>query len=370
MASQYSGHIVFVAGFPQTAQPWKQQCSWYRVIGPGQALNRHGFRVDFLLIEQAGRIGEILGRHPVNGVILHRGSDGPQFERLRAETANAHVPLFYDLDDNVIDEAALEDARHLRNLSSAQCRGIRDWVRTNIDCLSQCDGALLATDELCRVASRHNPQARVARNFLPDFYIGDGRPRSRRATEKQLRIFYGPGSLEHGVYIGAIADSIARVMQRFKETVLFLGGGLPVPHCLKRFRDRVIVIPKLQPEIYFRTLACMDVAIAPLPADLFSSSKSWVKVLEAAANGCVWVASATPEYSRFSSLTGSGVLAGDAEWTEKLTGVVQDFGRLQTEAIERYPGIRRGFSMEANVGEYLKQMDLQAARRAVPASEA
>lgn len=362
MFMESAGHIIFVVGMPQSSRPWQQQCVWYRVIGPGQALREIGFRVDYLCSDEDQRLSQLLDLHRVDRIILHRGSDEPWLQSLRKVATSQAVPLWYDLDDNLIDPTAIEDAAHLRHLEPTVIRGIQNWTRANISCLRQCDAAIFSTEALRVLGANYNTNSRVARNYLPVFYLKHAGER-RRSTEQKIRLYYGPGSREHQTYFDFIASALSKTMRDFPRTHLFIGGGLAIPEVLRRLQTRITVLPRLRPEVYFRCLQLMDIALAPLPDDGFSSAKSWIKVLEAAAGGCVWVGSDQSSYREFRDATGTGFLAGECDWVEQLRCVLEQFDYLNRDAERRSLEICERFNMSARVGEYLAILGMPEGER-------
>src|SRR5581483_3550880 len=242
-------HILFVLGLPQASRPWQQQCVWYRVVGPGQALQGAGCRVDYVHLEEQRRVHALLSAHAVDAVVLHRGSSGASFQQLREETRKCGVPLWYDLDDNIIDPDAIQHASHLAHLDTGTIRDIQDWTRLNIACLAACDGGLFSTAILRDIGLRHNTDSRLVPNFLPAFYSGET-AEQRPREDLKIRIYYGAGSLEHRVHFDLIAEPLAQVMCNFPQTELYIGGGLEVPRILNSLGSRVVQLPWMRPEIY------------------------------------------------------------------------------------------------------------------------
>lgn len=350
-------HILFVLGIPQPSRPWQQQCVWYRVLGPGQALQAAGCRVDYAYLEETQRIHSLLTTSAVDAVVLHRGTIGPCFSALREETRTSAVPLWYDLDDNIIDPQAIETASHLAHLDSATIRAIQDWTRTNIACLAECDGGLFSTPMLRDIGMRHNGNSRLAPNFLPAFYVGLTE-RCGPRQDRNIRIYYGPGSIEHKVHFDLVAGALPCIMREFPAIEFYIGGGLEPPGSLEEFGSRVTKLPRVRPEMYYRTLQWMDIALAPLAADSFSASKSWIKVLEAASAGCIWIGSDQSDYREFRALTGTGHLVAAEGWDGAFRSVLKEFLPERQRALERRQLIREGFSIASHTGEYLGTLGL------------
>ena len=156
--------VLYLVDIPREHRPWQQQCVWYRVIGPGKALEADGHRVMYLLMDDEPRWEALLQQRACDIVILHRGQSSAHFDRLRELTRQQSIPLCYDVDDNIICGAALSGASHLSNLSEARLREIDRWADSNGECMRACDAALLATAELEAVASGSDA---IHRTVLP-----------------------------------------------------------------------------------------------------------------------------------------------------------------------------------------------------------
>ena len=350
-------HILFVVGIPQPSRPWQQQCVWYRVLGPGQALQSVGCRVDYVYLEEIQRIRLLLTEYPVNAVVLHRGAVGPGFSALRDQTKACAIPLFYDLDDNIIDPEAIEAASHLKHFDGPTIRAIQDWTRTNIACLEECDGGLFSTPSLRDIGLRHNPNSKLARNYLPAFYLGMREPFVKRRDAK-LRVYYGPGSIEHKIHFNQVATVLPEIMREFPAVEFYMGGGLEPPNNMEEFAYRMISLPIVRPEIYYRTLQLMDIALAPLALDRFSEAKSWVKVLEAASAGCIWIGSDQSDYREFNALTGTGHLVSGEDWASAFRSVLKHFLPERRRALESRQFIREQFSITSHTADYLSTVGL------------
>jgi len=114
----------------------------------------------------------------------------------------------------------------------------------------------------------------------------------------------------------------------------------------------------VRPEIYYRTLQLMDIALAPLALDRFSEAKSWVKVLEAASAGCIWIGSDQSDYREFNALTGTGHLVSGEDWASAFRSVLKHFLPERRRALESRQFIREQFSITSHTADYLSTVGL------------
>lgn len=322
--------VLYLVDIPREHRPWAQQCVWYRVIGPGKALESRGHRVMYLLLEDLPRWQSVIEQRGCDIVILHRGGASECFDRLRELTRQQRIPLCYDVDDNIVCGASLSGAGHLSYLSQARLAEIHRWADSNGESLRLCDAALLATNELESVASRLQPRTRTSNNYIPDFYLLDcplfaSRPRSAAAgSEAPIFVYYGPGSQEHLKFLETISNAIRSVMDAVPRVQLVLGGGLKLPAALEAVSDRVTIVPRVAPQFYLNCLRQMDLVLAPLDLDEFTLCKSWIKVLEAGYAGARWLGAPLPSYRRYRDIWDGGETVEDGDWERALRAAVDE----------------------------------------------
>jgi rhamnosyltransferase len=348
--------ILFVVGQPSSSRPWRHQSVWYRVVGPGTALRERGWSVFYALQNEEDRICELLHLVPLAAVVLHRGEWSRSFQMIREWTKKRGVPLWYDVDDNIFNPAAIESAAHLGHLSDTQRNDVKTWTSWNRQCLSACDGGLFSCNELTKEAVGTAPRARTFANFLPSFLTSAGTAH-REGRTKEFVIYYGPGSIEHAVHLAAVLPALSSLMRRHSRISVVLGGGLPRPAQLVEFGRRVEILPRISPEEYFRRLCLYDLVIAPLQLDAFSKCKSWIKPLEAAAQGIPWLGSECPSYREFQTNSKSGITVADDQWENALE---EAFAR---RAVPPANGANRAailaeYSMSSRVREYVEVLSL------------
>ena len=87
------------------------------------------------------------------------------------------------------------------------------------------------------------------------------------------------------------------MLDQFSQVELWIAGPLILPTSLDRFADRVRRYPLTDWPDWFRLMARMDIALAPLEADnVFCRAKSEIKFVEAGALGLPVVASNIDPY--------------------------------------------------------------------------
>ncbi|MFN4895167.1 MAG: glycosyltransferase [Pseudomonadota bacterium] len=347
--------VLFLIDCPRDRNPWASQSIWYRVIGPGQALQARGHEVMFGLLGEEDFWRVIIERYRCDIVVTHRPGRSRHFQELRRITRQRGVPLVYEVDDNIISPSEIRHAEHLKLRTARELESIVAWANENVQCLSECDAAIFATPELQACAQGKQLHSWVAPNFIPDFYKPPSvLPDIAARKSGQFTLFYGPGSLEHGVYFEAIGAQLAEALKAIPDSKLVLGGGLSAPTTLASMANRVERIPRVAPQLYMQCLSKVDVVLAPIVLDPFSKCKSWIKALEATAMGSQWIGSALPDYERFTHKTATGaVVKNEAGWVEAIKemhsrvvsghrgDIPEGFGAWMSDHVDEYADLLR-----------------------------
>jgi hypothetical protein len=310
--------VLFLVDCPRVRKPWSPQSTWYRVVGPGEALRAQGHQVVYGILDERESWEPVVRRGLCDVVVLHRGGYSREFAELRRVTRENGTALVYDADDNIISPDDLRQAAHLKHMTRDELGTVMQWAERNVQCLQECDAAFLATPALATIARRYQGDATVVSNFVPGFYQPSKRGPSAAGKDSQhFSIFYGPGSVEHAVYLEQIGEQLREVLVTISSARLIVAGGLPLPKSLESMSNRITMLSRVAPQLYMQCLGNVDLVLAPLQLDPFSCCKSWIKALEASVMGTQWIGSPLPDYKRFSELTHTGMIAeSNDSWAE------------------------------------------------------
>jgi len=188
-----------------------------------------------------------------------------------------------------------------------------DWARF------RCTHAVqTSTPRLAEVFGGLNPEVRVFPNAV--FELGpepEARPR---------RVFYG--AVARGPLAVEIARSLVPVVERFPDVEFEVVGDRAVFEALPTDRKRLHDI--LPYEDYLDLMGTCAVSLSPVDGRPFMDAKSDVKFLEAAARGCVTIASPAI-YAAAIRHGETGLIARRPEdWAPLLAGLLEDGdGRLR-----------------------------------------
>lgn len=184
--------------------------------------------------------------------------------------------------------------------------------------LAQADLVTVATPVLAERYGRFARRVAVIPNGWDSSNPAWAQPLPPRAT---LNIGWA-GTRTHRADVELVRTALVRVIRRFPQTHLVIGGDpqvyelfAPLPERRRSFRPMVAF------DDYPALLAQFDIWLAPLQANAFNQAKSDIKLVEAGARGLPWVASPLPAYRAWAA---GGLLADTpADWLAALERLIQ-----------------------------------------------
>lgn len=238
------------------------------------------------------------------------------------------VPVLFDVDDLIFDEALRPHVRGISHLPAAEQELWWEGVRRYRTTLDACDGYVGSTETLCRHATESTglPAQRFANGVgvllgqLSDLAL------QQPQTPGPLRIGYFSGTNTHDLDWAAVEPAIVQVLAAVPELELWLGGHLQTGPALEPYADRIRRLPFQQWWKLPALLRDLDVNLAPLaPGSPFNEAKSAIKWLEAALVATPTVASPTQPFVEAITSGVDGYLAADPEeWVTHLTALLAD----------------------------------------------
>lgn len=148
------------------------------------------------------------------------------------------------------------------------------------------------------------------------------------------RIAYLAGTPSHDKDFATITTPLSWILEEFKDVRLVLAGPLQTVEGLSRYESQIERVPFAPRKEYFRTIAAMDINVAPLEiGNPFCESKSELKFFEAGLLNVPTVAAATQTFREAIAEGLDGfVAATDQEWYDKLRALIVTKGQRQTIA--------------------------------------
>lgn len=225
-----------------------------------------------------------------------------------------------DIDDMVFDLERIEQLNAYRSrpmMQSEMRAGFAAFRRG----LLAADLVTVSTWPLRNEIERLGKRAFVVPNSIVPETIESLLP-SGKKHHGAIRICYLSGTPTHDQDFLQCRDALVRVLASHSEVELHIVGHLSEDDLLA---DRVTRYPLMRHEEMLRLLGGMDINLAPLEINDFTSCKSELKIFEAAAMGVPTVASPSLSYSSCIEHGRTGLLAATHdEWYSAIERLLLD----------------------------------------------
>ena len=333
-------------------------CGHYRLIWPGQELQRQGHditialpetenaRVNAVMQRQNGR-EEVVDVQPPDAdvVVLQR-----PLARLLADTIphlqRRGIAVVVEIDDDFDSISPRNAAWRSANPKYSPERNRQHLARA-------CKLADLVTVSTPALAERYGQHGRVEilPNFVPERYLA-----VEHVSDDQGLYLGWSGSVHtHPDDLQVVGWGVQRALRDANANMAIVGTGVGVHRNLSLPSASTVKISGWMPiEQYPDAVSQLDVGIVPLENSVFNQAKSWLKGLEYAALGVPFIASPTDSYLELSK-HGLGALAdGSKQWYNTLRNMLQskqfaaELGASQRERVRQLE-----FTIEAQAGRWL-----------------
>ena len=239
------------------------------------------------------------------------------------------IPVLFDCDDLVFDTSRLHLLLDSLNLNQRDEAVWNDWfakVSRTGAVLRLCDAFVTTNEYLAERAKEYQPRLRTA--IMPNYLnpqqqalsesLYNAKRNSGWARDGGIHVGYFSGSPSHARDFAIVAPAIARLMRTDPRVVLRVVGFFDPHPQLAALRDRIEVVP-LQDFINLqRSIAEVEINIAPLQDNVFTNCKSDLKFFEAAICGTITLASPTFAFRKAIEHGRTGFLVAPHEWDEAL----------------------------------------------------
>ena len=203
-----------------------------------------------------------------------------------------------------------------------------------------CDAFITSTTDLKNELLKLGKPVYLNRNLASEELISISEQAIAKTIKdkKKIKIGYFSGSITHNENFDLIRSAILKILKEFPQTELHLVGHLTIPDEMKNYKKQLIVHDFLDWTLLPSLVAEMDINLAPLVDNVFNRAKSEIKWLEAALVNVPTIASDLGSFAQMISGGGTGILASDTEWYEKLKELIISSEKreiLATNALEQ-----------------------------------
>lgn len=253
-------------------------------------------------------------------------------------------PVFFDIDDLVIDKKYTDMIPHLKTMSTDEKRVYDDGVERTKQTLLKCDYAITTTSALAGELRNYVSDVYVNRNVASEKmlkYSERARKNVKRDPEKII-LGYFSGSITHNSDFEMILPVLKKIMSENLKIYLKIVGELNIPDELQEFKNRIIAEPFVEWKKLPGLIASVDINLAPLEDTLFNAAKSENKWLEASMVSVPTIASKVGAFEEEIEDGVNGILCADQmEWEQKLGKLIADEDYRRKIGETAYTGSRK-----------------------------
>jgi glycosyltransferase involved in cell wall biosynthesis len=303
-----------------------QQCAKYRVWQKQEHFERLGQRcrvVDWRRTEDCLSAAALATQ-----VILYRVPGYPEVLRMIAAMQSLRLPLLWEVDDIIFDDALFLQNRNLDSLDPVLREEILSGVGLYRAAMAACGAGIASTPHLA-AAMRASGMTDVVviENALDaeTLRLADDLRARHRPPRDHVLITYGSGTKTHNADFLEAAVALLRLLRSRPDVRLRIVGELTLPPGFDTVGAQVEHLPPTPFAGYLALLAESDISLAPLENTPFNDAKSNIKFLEAAILGIPSVCSPRAHFTEIVLNDQTGLLAeGDEGWFEALSRLAGD----------------------------------------------
>lgn len=308
----------------------------YRTKHVAEELNFQGFRASFTSQDNPSFARSV---EHFKIIVFHRVMYTESIARYIARAKELNRTLIFETDDLVYDPQYLHLMDYYTQMNAFEKKLYENGVGGEILADPYVTHCTTTTTFLKRKLEERGKTVFLVTNKMNQEDVEwAAELRGQKHTEDgTVHIAYLSGTPSHNKDFATITDALVRVLQEFPQARLVLAGPLDTEDALNKFQTQVIRVPFAPRKEYFRTVASVDINVAPLElGNAFCEAKSELKFFEAALLGVPTVAVANETYQGAIKDGVDGFLAAtEEEWYQKLKLLITD------------PSLRASVSKEA-----------------------
>lgn len=329
---QHGDRILIIAELSMS------QCKKYRVDQKVAMLRHLG--ISSTVLSWTDALSCLDAIQTSTAVIFYRTPAFPLVKDLVCECKRLGLITFFDIDDLVFDLSEYSKNKNVTKLPEAEKKLLLDGAAFYKEMLTLADHGIASTAVIAE-HMRHECRGSVfiLENCLDDHLIDLSNEMSTVSMDHKpwIDIGYGSGTTTHDADFEIVAKALEDVLDSCPKARLLIYGPLNIGDTFRRFGERLVQVPFIAADDYYRSLARFDISIAPLEKSVFNDAKSNIKYIEASVFGVPSVCSPGATFQQVISHGDNGFLANTHnEWKDALIDLVNDAGlRRQVGASAR-----------------------------------
>lgn len=297
----------------------------YRTVHVAEELVLNGFRA-VATVQDNPQLLKSASRFRV--VVLHRTPYTPKMAEYLKLLKQYQATVLFETDDLVYDPQYLRYMDYYTKMNSFERKLYENGVGGEILADSYVEYATTSTHFLKRKLEEKGKKVFLISNKLSqeDELWGEEIRSHKKRNETVVRMGYLSGTPSHNKDFATIKKALLRILKEFGEVELVLAGPLDTDDELQVYTKQIIRVPFAPRKEFFKTIASLDINLAPLEIDNpFCEAKSELKFFEAGLLAVPTVAVANETYrSAITDGTDGFLAATEDEWYEKIKILVTD----------------------------------------------
>ena len=261
--------------------------------------------------------------------VFHRTLHTPLVAKLIENIKKRQGVILFETDDLVFDIKYLAHMDYYQKMNALEKKLYENGVGGEILRDPYVKTCVTATEYLAKILKTYGKDVLVSKNKLCKHDLEIAEKFLEKGTGSRdgfLRLAYFSGTKSHDKDFATIEDALAKILEKYPKTKLFLAGPLDISRKFQRYEDRVERFVFAPRDEHFGNIAKVDINLAPLEKDNpFCESKSELKWFEAGILGVPTVAVSNQTFSEAIEDGADGFLAGTTdEWVAKIEKLIEN----------------------------------------------
>ncbi|MFR1819748.1 MAG: rhamnan synthesis F family protein [Lactococcus petauri] len=345
-------HVLIIDGV-ENAIP---QCTRYRVENKAAQLRALGFDV-WMVNASEFKMGYA---ENASHIIIYRTGYSEEFEKLCRLAQKYNKPVYYDIDDLVIDTKYTDLLSYTQDLSDIEKYEYDSGVKSYGKMMSLCDSVITTTQSLKEELENYSSEVIINRNLASEELVRLSQETLKDYAQDstKIKIGYFSGSITHNENFEMIKPAIMQILEKYPHVELHLVGYIDLPQDLKKYTEQIIMNDYVDWKELPRLISQMDINLAPLVDSVFNRAKSEIKWLEAALVKVATVASHLGSFEEMISDDVTGLLAQPNEWYEKLEILIENPDKRQRIAEAAYGFVLENCTVKNHKDEFTESISI------------
>jgi len=263
-------------------------------------------------------------------LVVFRSEISEDIELIIKKFQEKNIPVVFDVDDLVFEpeSACLIDTINRFKTVKQKDEAVLEICKLR-ETLEKCDYITCSTPSIAQRGELIGKQSYVIKNTLNkgQFLLSEKLLENKSVLNgKKIRIGYFSGSKSHQKDFEECSDALLEILSKYPDVEFHITGILDLDKKFSKFKNRIFRNSFCHYLEMLEKLSKIDINIAPLELNnIFTGSKSELKIFEAALVEVPTVASSVDSYSRCIKDGVNGFLAETKDdWVKKLSLLIED----------------------------------------------